>query len=90
LRSSTISHARIAPQAMSFPYRTSGHVLPVSHLRPCPARIAPQAMSCLADPELPVRVDSVVAVRHFVEEVEDLEPLKPVLPSLLGSIFQLM
>lgn len=44
----------------------------------------------LADPELPVRVDSVVSVRHIVDASEDVESLKPVLPLLLSHIFQLM
>lgn len=42
------------------------------------------------DPELPVRVDSVVAMRAFVAELADVELLKPILPRLLESIFGLM
>lgn len=49
-----------------------------------------QVVGCLGDPELPVRVDAVVAIRHFVDEVQDLTILRPVLPALLSSIFHLM
>ncbi|KAG2439798.1 hypothetical protein HYH02_010433 [Chlamydomonas schloesseri] len=45
---------------------------------------------CLGDPELPVRVDAVVSLRHFLEEMEDVEPVAPALPALLNSIFGLM
>lgn len=44
----------------------------------------------LNDPELPVRVDSVVAMRAFVAELQDMDQLKPILPRLLESIFGLM
>jgi hypothetical protein len=44
----------------------------------------------LHDPELPVRVDSVVAMRAFVGELADIDLLKPILPRLLESIFGLM
>jgi len=44
----------------------------------------------LHDPELPVRVDSVVAMRAFVSELADMDQLKPILPRLLESIFGLM
>ncbi|GFH23947.1 importin N-terminal domain-containing protein, partial [Haematococcus lacustris] len=44
----------------------------------------------LSDPELPVRVDAVVALRHFIDEAEDTESIKPILPQILGAIFQLM
>ena len=44
----------------------------------------------LGDPELPVRVDSVVALRHIIDAAEDLEAIKPTLPLLLNSIFVLM
>lgn len=49
-----------------------------------------RVMRSLCDPELPVRVDAVVALRSFVEELADLEILKPLLPSLLNSVFALM
>ncbi|GAX74708.1 hypothetical protein CEUSTIGMA_g2156.t1 [Chlamydomonas eustigma] len=47
-------------------------------------------ITCLGDPDLPVRVDSVIAMRHFMDEIRELEPLKPLLPALLTSIFSLM
>ncbi len=50
----------------------------------------PQVARCLGDPELPVRVDAVVSLRHFLEEMEDVEPVAPALPQLLNSIFGLM
>lgn len=40
--------------------------------------------------ELPVRVEAVMALRSFVEELADVAPLKPVLPQLMDSIFKLM
>lgn len=40
--------------------------------------------------ELPVRVEGVMALRSFVEELADAAPLKPVLPQLMDSIFKLM
>ena len=49
-----------------------------------------RVMRGLGDTELPVRVDAVVALRSFVEELADLEILKPLLPSLLNSVFGLM
>ncbi|KXZ43736.1 hypothetical protein GPECTOR_81g184 [Gonium pectorale] len=53
-------------------------------------RFFEQVVRCLGDPELPVRVDSVVSLRHFLEEMEDVEPVAPALPQLLNSIFGLM
>lgn len=47
-------------------------------------------MALLGDPELPVRVDSVVSLRHIIDAAEDVEQLKPMLPMLLNSIFHLM
>jgi hypothetical protein len=47
-------------------------------------------MRALGDPDLPVRVDAVVALRGFVDELADLDMLKPVLPALLDSVFGLM
>lgn len=49
-----------------------------------------QVVTMLGDPELPVRVDTVVALRQFIDTAEDVESLKPILPSLLNSIFHLM
>jgi len=46
--------------------------------------------ACLQDRELPVRMDAVVAVRHFVDAMEDISPLKPILPQLLHQFFQLL
>lgn len=40
--------------------------------------------------ELPVRVEGVMALRSFVEELADVAPLKPVLAQLMDSIFKLM
>ncbi len=40
--------------------------------------------------ELPVRVEAVMALRSFVEELDDVTPLKPVLAQLMDSIFKLM
>ncbi|KAE8696314.1 Importin beta-like SAD2 [Hibiscus syriacus] len=53
-----------------------------------------QALHCivfaLRDPELPVRVDSVFALRSFVEACRDLNEIRPILPQLLDEIFKLM
>jgi hypothetical protein len=49
-----------------------------------------RVMRALSDAELPVRVDAVVALRSFVEELADLDVLRPVLPSLLDAVFALM
>lgn len=49
-----------------------------------------QVVALLVDPELPVRVDSVVSIRHIIDAAEDVDALKPVLPMLLNNIFQLM
>ncbi|GFR51384.1 hypothetical protein Agub_g13814, partial [Astrephomene gubernaculifera] len=53
-------------------------------------RFFEQVVRCLGDPELPVRVDAVVSLRHFLEEMEDVSPVAPALPQLLNSIFGLM
>jgi hypothetical protein len=45
---------------------------------------------CCTCSELPVRVEGVMALRSFVEELADVAPLKPVLPQLMDSIFKLM
>ncbi|KAL4310233.1 hypothetical protein GQ457_01G034640 [Hibiscus cannabinus] len=47
-------------------------------------------VSGLHDPELPVRVDSVFALRSFVEACKDLNDIRPILPQLLDEIFKLM
>ncbi|XP_020106837.1 importin beta-like SAD2 isoform X2 [Ananas comosus] len=53
-----------------------------------------KAMQCvvsgLRDPELPVRVDSVFALRSFVEACKDLDEIRPILPQLLDEFFKLM
>ncbi|KAK8947162.1 hypothetical protein KSP39_PZI006676 [Platanthera zijinensis] len=47
-------------------------------------------VSGLKDPELPVRVDSIFALRPFVEACKDLDELRPMLPQLLDDFFKLM
>lgn len=47
-------------------------------------------VAALKDPELPVRVDSVVALRSFVEACKDLNEIRPILPQLLDEFFKLM
>ncbi|XP_068665175.1 importin beta-like SAD2 isoform X2 [Aristolochia californica] len=47
-------------------------------------------VSGLRDPELPVRVDSVFALRSFVEACKDLNEIRPILPQLLDEFFKLM
>ncbi|KAJ6686935.1 IMPORTIN-7 8 11 [Salix purpurea] len=47
-------------------------------------------VSGLRDPELPVRVDSVFALRCFVEACKDLNEIRPILPQLLDEFFKLM
>ncbi|AQK52663.1 Importin beta-like SAD2 [Zea mays] len=53
-----------------------------------------QAMHCIVsgmhDPDLPVRVDSVFALRSFVEACKDLNEIRPILPQLLDEFFKLM
>ncbi|KAL7608990.1 importin beta-like SAD2 isoform X1 [Lactuca sativa] len=44
----------------------------------------------MRDPELPVRVDSVFALRSFVESCKDLSEIRPILPQLLDDFFKLM
>ncbi|KAJ8755293.1 hypothetical protein K2173_019091 [Erythroxylum novogranatense] len=44
----------------------------------------------LRDQELPVRVDSVFALRSFVEACRDLNEIRPILPQLLDEFFKLM
>lgn len=47
-------------------------------------------ISGLQDRELPVRVDSVFALRSFVEACRDLNEIRPFLPQLLDEFFKLM
>ncbi|XP_024396720.1 importin beta-like SAD2 [Physcomitrium patens] len=47
-------------------------------------------VAALTDPELPVRVDSVVSLRTFVEACKDLSEIRPILPQLLDEFFKLM
>jgi len=47
-------------------------------------------IQCLADPELPVRVDAVVSLRCFVEATDDVAPLRSILHALLNALFGLM
>ncbi|CAN6447518.1 unnamed protein product [Victoria cruziana] len=47
-------------------------------------------VSGLRDPELPVRVDSVFALRSFVEACKDLNEIRQILPQLLDEFFKLM
>ncbi|KAI5350474.1 hypothetical protein L3X38_003365 [Prunus dulcis] len=44
----------------------------------------------MRDPELPVRVDTVFALRSFVEACRDLNEIRPILPQLLDEFFKLM
>ncbi|GAB2226832.1 hypothetical protein Droror1_Dr00008623 [Drosera rotundifolia] len=44
----------------------------------------------MRDTELPVRVDSVFALRSFVEACKDLGEIRPILPQLLDEFFKLM
>ncbi|XP_073134162.1 importin beta-like SAD2 [Henckelia pumila] len=44
----------------------------------------------MRDPELPVRVDSVFALRSYVEACKDLDEIRPILPQLLDEFFKLM
>ncbi|KAL3507171.1 hypothetical protein ACH5RR_032553 [Cinchona calisaya] len=44
----------------------------------------------MRDPELPVRIDSVFALRSFVEACKDLDEIRPILPQLLDEFFKLM
>ncbi|XP_018682806.2 importin beta-like SAD2 isoform X1 [Musa acuminata AAA Group] len=47
-------------------------------------------VSGMRDPELPVRVDSVLALHAFVEACKDLNEIRPILPQLLHDIFRIM
>ncbi|CAJ1838599.1 unnamed protein product [Sphenostylis stenocarpa] len=47
-------------------------------------------VSRMQDSELPVRVDSVFALRSFIEACKDLNEIRPILPQLLDEFFKLM
>ncbi|XP_057754517.1 importin beta-like SAD2 [Arachis stenosperma] len=47
-------------------------------------------VSKIRDSELPVRVDSVFALRSFIEACKDLNEIRPILPQLLDEFFKLM
>ncbi|KAF3516229.1 hypothetical protein DY000_02061729 [Brassica cretica] len=47
-------------------------------------------ISGMRDPELPVRVDSVFALRSFIEACKNLDEIRPLLPQLLDEFFKLM
>ncbi|KAF8098130.1 hypothetical protein N665_0273s0030 [Sinapis alba] len=47
-------------------------------------------ISGMRDPELPVRVDSVFALRSFIDACKNLDEIRPVLPQLLDEFFKLM
>ncbi|CAA7016727.1 unnamed protein product [Microthlaspi erraticum] len=47
-------------------------------------------ISGMRDPELPVRVDSVFALRSFIEACKNLDEIRPLLPQLLNEFFKLM
>ncbi|GMH35700.1 hypothetical protein BSKO_03568 [Bryopsis sp. KO-2023] len=49
-----------------------------------------KVVALMRDPELPVRIDSVVALRHFIDALAKLDDLKPILPQLLEECFKLM
>ncbi|CAN4120945.1 unnamed protein product [Withania somnifera] len=53
-----------------------------------------KALQCVVtgmrDPDLPVRVDSVFALRSFIEACKDLDEVRPILPQLLDEFFKLM
>ncbi|GAU12054.1 hypothetical protein TSUD_00190 [Trifolium subterraneum] len=54
-------------------------------------RKALQCVVCgMRDPELPVRIDSVFALRSFIEACKDLYEIRPLLPPLLDEFFKLM
>lgn len=47
-------------------------------------------VNAMKDPELPVRVEAVVALGLFIQETEDVSALKAILPQLLDDFFKLM
>ncbi|XP_047315810.1 importin beta-like SAD2 [Impatiens glandulifera] len=44
----------------------------------------------MRDPELPVRIDSVFALRSYIDACKDLDEIRPILPQLLNEFFKLM
>ena len=44
----------------------------------------------ILSPQLPVRVNAVVALRSFVDVLEDLEQIRPILTELLSEFFKIM
>lgn len=53
-------------------------------------RMLEGVVNCLRDPELPVKVDAVIALKNLVDALADLDILKPILPQILDQFFQLM
>ncbi|KAL3141839.1 hypothetical protein ABBQ32_004507 [Trebouxia sp. C0010 RCD-2024] len=51
-----------------------------------------KVVNAFQDPDLPVRVDAVVALRSFIDafDTEGLQQVKPLIPQLLDVFFQLM
>uniref|UniRef100_A0A7S0V0E3 Importin N-terminal domain-containing protein n=1 Tax=Polytomella parva TaxID=51329 RepID=A0A7S0V0E3_9CHLO len=49
-----------------------------------------QVVRCLTDNDLPVKMDAVVALRSFMEEINDSSQVEPIVPQLLTTIFGLM
>ena len=47
-------------------------------------------VNALTDPEIPVKVDAVIALGSFVEAADDISQLTPILPQLLDEFFKLM
>lgn len=82
---SPVGHLRakaawVSGQYASIPFADQRHFSSAMH----------SIVSALKDPELPVRVDSVVALRSFVDACKDLNELRPILPQLLDEFFKLM
>ena len=49
-----------------------------------------RVVGCMADPELPVRVQAALALQKFLRAEQLTEEIRPVVPQLLQSIFSLM
>jgi len=47
-------------------------------------------VQALNDSELPVRVDALVALRSYVEEVDDVNELKPIIEQVMKELFNLL
>jgi hypothetical protein len=47
-------------------------------------------VKCLADPELPVRVQAALALRKFLDAEQLMEQMRPAVPQLLDALFSLM